>query len=128
MRRFLSVVVFVIGGLILLPSCAATDQGQGQGSIDQNIRGGIFSSYTGQHGGGAAGMTNVTRTVTDANGLVTVEKIEITSNAPFVMMFDESQIQSDTDGSTTGASNDTADATTSTSTEADATIPLNGPR
>ena len=118
MKRLILSLVLAIS----LTACASSGQDQGQGAIDQNIRGGIFSSYTGQHGAGEAGLTNVTRTVTDKDGGVSQEIIQITSNAPFVMMFDSAQIEANTDGSTTGATNDTASATNSTDTDTPTSI------
>lgn len=88
-----------------LAGCASSGQEAGQGDITQNIRGGLFASYEGNHGN-AASTTSV-KGEFDGKPV----DLQIESAAPFVLNFGE--IEANTDAATAGQ---TADSLSSTPT------------
>lgn len=86
-----------------LASCTSSGLKSGQGGIDQNVRGGFFASYEG-------GPTGPTKTKVKGEYDGKSVDLEVDSAAPFVLIFGETD--ANTDVGTAGQSTDTNTSTT----------------
>ena len=105
-----------------LTGCATSDAASkaGQGSIDQNVRGGVFASYTGKdHSRGAPSKTTVKGTV-DGQDV----DVEVTSASPFVIVF--GPMTADTDVGTSGTTADQVAQTGTPTTDVKPTTDVSG--
>jgi len=107
---------------LLLAACAtgttgAQGQDTSQGTVDQNVRAGVFASYTGKDSPAVASTTTLKGSV-DGKDV----SLEVTAAAPFVVVFGDLNANTDvgTQGSQAGSG---TQAKTDTSTPTSTTTP-----
>lgn len=110
--KYLTIIPLVLA----LAACSTLPAEAGKSDVGQNVRGGFFASYTGNHGN-ASGSTKIKGDVGTTAVDLTVE-----GGAPFVMIFDGT-INADT--STTNSGSTTATQTPSNTQNPSTSVPVN---